>query len=77
MDWVGDCGGLFDGLIRLTDLLINPMAVYALQTKLASLIVNFKKSETNKELNTDGDDDGESKNGFDNNSPPSKTKKLK
>ena len=53
------------------------MAVYALQTKLASLIVNFKKSETNKELNTDGDDDGESKNGFDNNSTSSKTKKSK
>ena len=48
-------------------LLVNPIAVYAMQTKLASLIVNFKQSEARGDPNdTDGDDDGEGKNDFEN-----------
>ena len=60
LDWVGDCGGLFDGLLNFGNILVNPLAVYAMQTKLASLIVNFKQSEAHKDQNdTDGDDDGD------------------
>ena len=75
LDWVGDCGGLFDGLINFGNLLINPLAVYTLQTKLASLIVNFRSSEKQDDQNdTDGDDGGEGKDNFDHKASSTKSK---
>ena len=46
LDWLGDCGGLLDALKAIGETLISPLSLFALQSKLASLIVYFRPSES-------------------------------
>ena len=55
LDWIGDIGGFFDGLNAILGFFLRPLAVYALNTKLTSLIVHFK----NKEVEAQKQDDSE------------------
>ena len=50
LDWLGDWGGLLDGLTFLVDVLISPYSTYALRSIMASILVKFvpaKKRESN------------------------------
>jgi len=38
LDWVGDIGGLYDGLRLLGSFIIAPFAIYSLQVELVSTI---------------------------------------
>ena len=42
LDWIGDIGGLYDGLNVIGALLIKPIAYFAMNTKLATLLVRLK-----------------------------------
>ena len=44
LDWVGDIGGLLDGLFLIGDILVGPFATYALSSKLVATIVRFNPS---------------------------------
>ena len=45
LDWLGDCGGLIDALFFIAEFLIAPFSAFVLQTKLASILVRFRKSD--------------------------------
>ena len=42
LDWVGDIGGLFDGLNTIVTFFLKPLAVYAMNTKVTQLTVRFR-----------------------------------
>ena len=44
LEWIGDIGGLFDGLTLLVGKFIAPIAAFALQAELLTL--NFRQVET-------------------------------
>ena len=55
LDWLGDWGGLLDGLHFIADILISPLSAYMMKSKMVSLLVKFipsastpKKDFTNK-----------------------------
>ena len=48
LDFLGDCGGLLDALRILGELFANPVALYMLHTKIASLIVYILPSAANE-----------------------------
>ena len=52
LDWMGDWGGLIDGLTLIAEILINPYQVYSLKILVAWLFVRFKPS---KHLSFDND----------------------
>ena len=41
LDWLGDWGGLLDGLTFLVDVLISPYSTYALRSIMATVLVKF------------------------------------
>ena len=43
-DWLGDWGGLLDGLNFIGRLILNPYSLYALQSRLAGLLIRFVPS---------------------------------
>ena len=45
LDWMGDWGGLIDGLTLIAEILINGYQVYSLKIKVAWLFVRFKPSK--------------------------------
>ena len=45
LDWMGDWGGLIDGLTLIAEILINNYQVYSLKLKVAWLFVRFKPSK--------------------------------
>ena len=47
LDWMGDWGGLIDGLSLIAEILINNYQVYAFKIKIAWLFVRFKPSKHN------------------------------
>ena len=48
LDWLGDWGGLLDGLNFLADILLRPLSAYMIKSKLASLIIKILPSESTK-----------------------------
>ena len=46
LDWMGDWGGLIDGLTLIAEILINNYQVYSLKIKVAWLFVRFKPSKS-------------------------------
>ena len=44
LDWLGDWGGLMDGLHFIGDLFIHFYQEYALKASLVSLLINFSPS---------------------------------
>ena len=50
LDWLGDVGGLFDGLILMTRWFVSPMVVFALRAKLLSQIF---REDGDADLNLD------------------------
>ena len=38
LEWLGDIGGLFEGLIYITRFLIGPLASYAMRAELLSQV---------------------------------------
>ena len=45
LDWLGDWGGLLDGLNFLADILLSPLSAYMMKSKLAQLLVKLLPSE--------------------------------
>ena len=41
LDWLGDAGGLLDALFFIGEAIVEPFSVFALQSKLVSLLVKF------------------------------------
>ena len=39
LDWLGDCGGLFDALLLIGEIMVTPFATYALNSSLVSKLV--------------------------------------
>ena len=50
LDWLGDVGGLFDGLILMTRWFVSPLVVFALRAKLLSQIF---REDGDADLNLD------------------------
>ena len=48
LDWLGDWGGLLDSLHFLADILVSPLSVYMMKSKLVQLLVKFFPSESTK-----------------------------
>ena len=48
LDWLGDWGGLLDGLHFIADILISPLSTYMLKSTIASLLVKFIPSESTR-----------------------------
>ena len=48
LDWLGDCGGLLDGLQFLGRIILNPYTVYSLQSFLSFLLVRYIPSKKTK-----------------------------
>ena len=46
LDWLGDCGGLLDALHFIAKIFVSPLSIYALNSKLVSNLVHFKKSKS-------------------------------
>ena len=46
MDWLGDWGGLLDGLRFIAEIIINPFSAYMMKSKLASILVKFVPSNS-------------------------------
>ena len=44
LDWMGDCGGLFDALLIIGSVIVNPFSVLALQSRIAFLLVKQQKN---------------------------------
>ena len=44
LDWLGDIGGLVDALFILGRFIVEPFAVYALNSRLTSTIVRYNPS---------------------------------
>ena len=42
LDWLGDCGGLMDALSMIGELITAPFSAFALNAKLASLLVRYQ-----------------------------------
>ena len=54
LDWIGDIGGLYDGLKVIGFLLSRPIGYYKMNAKLASLLVRYSRPlsyEQQDELN--------------------------
>ena len=45
LDWLGDWGGLYDGLNLIADFLVTNYSTFILNSKLAFLIVKFLPSK--------------------------------
>ena len=41
LDWLGDAGGLLDALFFIAETIVEPFSLFALQSKLVSLLVKF------------------------------------
>ena len=41
LDWLGDWGGLRDGLHFLADIIVSPLSAYMMKSKIVSLLVKF------------------------------------
>ena len=54
LDWLGDWGGLFDGLSLIARFLINPYTLYMLESSLALNLVRFVPSNSYKMKNESG-----------------------
>ena len=50
LDWLGDCGGLLDALSLIGEIITYPFSVFALNAKLASLLVRYKPSKPGEKL---------------------------
>ena len=48
LDWLGDVGGLFDGLILITRWIIQPFVSFSLSSKLLTLL--FVETDENQPL---------------------------
>ena len=46
LDWLGDWGGLLDSLHFIADILVSPLSIYMMKSKLAKLIVKILPSES-------------------------------
>ena len=44
LDWLGDWGGLYGSLVFLADIIMSPLSVYMMNSKLASLLVKLVPS---------------------------------
>ena len=44
-DWLGECGGLLDGLHLVAELLVHSYSVYAIRIRLVWLLVRFLPSK--------------------------------
>ena len=51
LDWIGDIGGLHDGLNALGALISAPMAAFALKTRLAVFLTRFPAANSKKPEN--------------------------
>ena len=47
LDFLGDCGGLWDGLFIIVKIAISPISVFALQSTLLTNFFRFKTSRNN------------------------------
>ena len=54
LDFLGDCGGLWDGLFMIVKIAISPISAFALQSSLLSNFFRFKTKEAEDE--TPGDE---------------------
>ena len=52
LDWLGDCGGLYEGLFLLGSIFVSPVSEWALNSRLASTIVRVNPT-TNIEVESD------------------------
>ena len=46
LDWLGDWGGLLDSLHFIADILVSPLSIYMMKSKLAKLLVKILPSES-------------------------------
>jgi len=46
LDWLGDWGGLLDGLHFLADILVSPFSAFVMKSKLALLLVKLLPSDS-------------------------------
>ena len=52
LDWLGDCGGLLDALFFIGEGLMQPLAAFAVQSKLVSMIISYLPSNDKEILKT-------------------------
>ena len=45
LDWLGDCGGLYDALSAIADFLVFPFTSFALSEKLLSTMALYQTSK--------------------------------
>ena len=50
LEWLGDVGGLFDGLILIIGWLISPFITFVMNSKILSLLFVELESETRASL---------------------------
>ena len=49
LEWAGDVGGLFDGLVLIAGIFISPIANYSLASRFASQLQRFAQSDSKKQ----------------------------
>ena len=47
LDWMGDCGGLFDALVLIIGFFVGPVAMFSMQATLLSSFFKFKPKADN------------------------------
>ena len=55
LDWMGDCGGLFDALVMVIGFFVGPLAMFSMQATLLSSFFKFKPKGDDSAQSTGSD----------------------
>ena len=53
LEWLGDIGGLFDGLYLITKIFISPVVTFALHSKIMTFIFRLDKAGATEKVESD------------------------